>query len=82
MKNIEKIKKDFAKKINQNELMSKKHWKVYSVLNYIKYLLILVPEITEYVSISAFASLRGNPIENSKYEFCNSIKKLRNNCSI
>ena len=66
MKNIEKIKKDFVKKINQNELMSKKHWKVYRVLNYNKYLLILVPEITEYVSISAFASLLGNPIENTK----------------
>ena len=40
LKNKEKIKNYLIKEINQNELMSKKHKKVYSVLNYIEHLLI------------------------------------------
>ena len=41
--------------------MSKKHKKVYKVLNYIEHLFILVT-VTESVSISAFSSLVGIPI--------------------
>ena len=42
--------------------MSKKHKKVYRVLNYIQHLLILICTVTGCISISAFASLVGIPI--------------------
>ena len=42
--------------------MSKKHKKVYRVLNYIEHLLILISPVTGCVSISAFAFLVGIPI--------------------
>ena len=47
--------------------MSKKHKKVYRVLNYIEHLLLLISTVTGFVSISVFASLLGIPtgIENS-----------------
>ena len=48
--------------INRNELMSKKHKKVCTTLNYIEHLLILAFTITGCVSISAFSSLVGIPI--------------------
>ena len=47
---------------NQNELMSKKHKKVYRVLNYIEHLLILISAVNDWVFISASASLVGFPI--------------------
>ena len=43
--------------INQNELMSKKDRKVFTILNDIEHLFILVSTVTGCVSISAFASL-------------------------
>ena len=43
--------------INQNELMSKKDRKVFTILNDIEHLLILVSTVAGCVSISAFASL-------------------------
>ena len=42
--------------------MFKKQKKVYTVLNYIEHLLILVFTITACVSISSFASLVGIPL--------------------
>ena len=42
---------------NQNELMSKKHKKVYATLNYIEHFLFLGSTITGCISSSAFASL-------------------------
>ena len=42
--------------------MSKKHKKVYRVLNYIEHLLILISKVTECITISSFASLVGVPI--------------------
>ena len=45
--------------INRNELMSKKHKKVCTTLNYIEHFLILGSTITECISIAAFASLVG-----------------------
>ena len=42
--------------------MFKKQKKVYTVLNYIEHLLILVCTITACVSISSFASLVGIPL--------------------
>ena len=47
------------KKINWNELLSKKHRKFCRVLNYIEHSLILSSTITGCVSISDFASLIG-----------------------
>ena len=35
LKNIEKIKNQFIKEIDQNDLISKKHKKVSTILNYI-----------------------------------------------
>ena len=49
-RNIDKKRNDFLDKIEQNELMSRKHKKVCTTLDYIKHLLIL-----------AFASLLGIP---------------------
>ena len=47
LKNIEEIKKKFSlKKIDQNELMSKKHKNVCTTLNYIEQFLILTSVIT------------------------------------
>ena len=51
------------KKINWNELLSKKHRKFCRVLNYTEHSLILISTITGCVSISAFASLVEIPIE-------------------
>ena len=61
LKNLDEIRNHFIEKINQNELVSKKSKNVCEVPNYIKYLLTLVPKISGWVSISAFASLGGIP---------------------
>ena len=50
------------KEIKENELMSKKHKKVCTTLNYIEQFLILPSRITGYNSVSAFAYLIGIPI--------------------
>ena len=42
--------------------MNKKHKKVYRVLNFIEYLLILISGVTECIFNSAFASLVGIPV--------------------
>ena len=47
---------------NRNELISKKHIKVSTTLNYIENFLISTSAITGCVSVSAFASLVGIPI--------------------
>ena len=52
----------FLKEVKQTELMSKKHKKVCTTLNYIEHFLILASTITGCISISAFASLLGIPI--------------------
>ena len=62
-----RLKKKYMKKeiiylkINQIELMSKKHKKVYRVLNYIDHLFTVISTITGCVSISVFASLVAIP---------------------
>ena len=43
--------------------MNRKHEKVYKTLNHIGHFLILATTITRCISISAFASLLGIPIE-------------------
>ena len=62
LKNIDDTRNYLIEEINRNELMSKGHKKFCAILNYIEYSLILASAITECVSISAFASLVGNPI--------------------
>ena len=59
LKNIDERRNYLMGEINQNELMSKKHKKVYRVLNYVEYLLNLISIVSGCVSISAFASLVG-----------------------
>ena len=58
-KNIDEARNYFLEEIKQDELMSKKHRKVCSTLNYVEHFLILASAITGRISISAFASLIG-----------------------
>ena len=53
LKNIDKTRNCLLEKIKQNELISRKHKKVCTTLNYIKDFLILASTITECISISA-----------------------------
>ena len=62
LKNIDETINYFLEEIKQNKLMSRKHRKVCTTLNYIEQLLILASTITRCTSISAFASLLGVPI--------------------
>ena len=62
LKNMDATKNYFIDEIKQNELMSKKHKKVCTTLNYIEHFFILASTITGCVSISAFSSLIGIPI--------------------
>ena len=62
LKNIEESKNYFIKEIDQNGLMSKKHKKVCTTLNYIEHFLILASAVTGSISIFDFASLLGIPI--------------------
>ena len=57
LKNIDKTKNYFLEDIEQNELMSRKHKKVFAILNYTELFLVLACSITECISISAFSSL-------------------------
>ena len=43
--------------------MSRKHKKISTTLNYIEKFLILASTVTGYISVSAFPSLLGTPIE-------------------
>ena len=61
-KKIDETGNYFIEEINKNELMSKKHKKICSTLNYIEHFLILSSTITGCVSISAFASFVSIPI--------------------
>ena len=57
LKNTEETRNYFIKEIHQNELMSKKHKKVSTILNYNEHFLILASAVTGCISISAFTSL-------------------------
>ena len=59
--NIDETRNFMIEKINQNELMSKKHKKVCTTLNYIQQLYSSNYNY-QIISISAFASLAGIPI--------------------
>ena len=62
LKNIDKTRSYSLEEIKQYELMSKKHKKVCTTLNYIECFLILASIITECILISVFASVVGIPI--------------------
>ena len=62
LKDIEETRNYFIKKIDQNELMSKKHKKVCATLNYIKQFLVLVSQVTRFISVSVFGYLLDIPI--------------------
>ena len=62
LKNIDETRNYFLEEIKQTELMSRKHKKVCTTLNYIEHFLILASTITGCILISAFASLLGIPI--------------------
>ena len=62
LKNKYEMRNYLVEKINRHELMSKRHAKLCSVLNYIDHSLVATSTITGCVSISAFASLVGIPI--------------------
>ena len=51
LKNIDETRNYFIKEIDQNELMSKKHKKVYTTLNYTEVFLILAPASTGYIPV-------------------------------
>ena len=62
LKNIDETRHYFLEEIKQNELMSRKHKKVCTTLNYVKHFLILASVVTGCISIYAFVSLLGIPI--------------------
>ena len=62
LENIEETKNYFIKEIEQNELISKKHKKTYTTLNYLENLLVLASVVTRCLLMSAFASLLGIPM--------------------
>ena len=62
LKNIDETRNYLIEETNQNELMSKKHKRVCTTLDYIEHFLILGSTITGCSSISAFVSLVDIPI--------------------
>ena len=62
LKNIDETRNDSNEEIHRNSLMSKKHKKVNTTLNYIEQLLTLSSRITGCVSISDFFFLVGIPV--------------------
>ena len=67
LKNINQARNYFIKEMKQNESMSKRHKEVCKVLNYIKHLFILASTVTQYIPISAFASLVSIPAGLASY---------------
>ena len=59
LKNGDEAKNYFIEETEQNELMSNKHKKVCTPLNYIEHFLILASAVAWCISISAFVSLLG-----------------------
>ena len=68
LKNTEETRNNFLEEIEENELMSRKHEKICTALKCIEQFLTLVSAITGCISISAFASLLGIPIETTRVQ--------------
>ena len=62
LKNIGESRTYFLEQTEQNELIRRKHKKVFTTLNYINYFLILVSAVTRCILTSTFPSLIGIPI--------------------
>ena len=77
-KNIDKTRNYVIEETNWNKLMSKKHKKICTTLNYIEHFLILGSTITGCVSIFNFFFLSWYSSWN--YDLCNRIKNLCKNC--
>ena len=77
LKNIGVRRKYFIEEINQNELMSKKHKKVWTALNHIEHLFILTSVVTGCFN---FTLCFCNWYSYRNYRFCSRIKNLCNNC--
>ena len=56
LKNIDETINYFLEEIKQNELISRKHKKVYTALNYIEHFLILASAITGCILVFVFTS--------------------------
>ena len=59
---IDEARNYLIEEVNQNELMSKKHKKICTTLNYIEHSVILASTVTGCLYISGFSSLFGIPI--------------------
>ena len=79
-KNIDETRNYFLEEIEQNELMSREHKKVYTTLNYFEPFLVLASKIAGCTSISAFASYPRVPIEITSSAIETRIKNLCNSC--
>ena len=62
LEKIDEMKNYLTEKRKQNELVSKKHKKTYTTLNYVEHLLILASTVTWCVSISLSAYLLVIPV--------------------
>ena len=78
LRNIDQTRNYLLKEIKWHELISGKHKKVCTTLNYIEHFLILASTFTGCISISAFAFF--DWYSNRNYKFCNWIKNFCNNC--
>ena len=74
-KNIDETSNYLIEEINRNKLMSKKHKKVCTTLNYIEQFLVLASTIA-----ISFCFVFFSWYSYRNYKFCNSIKNLCNNC--
>ena len=80
-KKIDKTRKYFLEDIEQNELMSRKHEKACTTLNYIEHFHILASAITGCISISTFTSLLVIPIgittSTIGFKICTIVQELK-----
>ena len=79
LKNINGTRNYFFEEIEQSKLMSRKHKKLCTTLNYVEQFLILAFTITGCILISAFASVLGISIRITSS--ATKIKDLCNSCS-
>ena len=79
LKNINGTRNYFFEEIEQSKLMSRKHKKVCTTLNYVEQFLILAFTITGCILISAFTSMLGISIRTTSS--ATKIKDLCNSCS-
>ena len=79
LKNIEEIKSYFIKEIYQNELMSSKHEKVGTTLNYIEHSLLLLLWLRDVVTFNFYFCFFSS-YSYKNYELYTKIRNFCNNC--